>query len=282
MNKVDLNFPQLYSLYSNGMRIDQSVIQEILELPRNTLIEDLEAIIKASIDHYTFYKQQNLPEFKRCFPVHAFFLLTELKSENSLYLALAFLSQPKEFLSFWCGKYTKELLWEVVYTLGNNSPEFLKKFLLNGINPVESNKVILKAVSQIALHQPHRREEVICWYRAIVSHIINSNYQDYHYSYSLTGTVVSGILDFHGVELFNEVRILFDMNRVDKSICGDIEDFTTELRTEVQSDFQSKLYDIYERYDFILHDREYYNKMEDVKETHNYQRKGLIQSRPIN
>ena len=63
MNKVDLNFPQLYSLYSNGMRIDQSVIQEILELPRNALIEDLEAIIKASIDNYTFYKQQNLPEF---------------------------------------------------------------------------------------------------------------------------------------------------------------------------------------------------------------------------
>ncbi len=278
MNKIDLNFPQLYSFYSNGMRIDQNVIQEILELPRIPLIEDLEAIVKASIDHYNFYSMQNLPEYKRCFPVHAFFLLTELKSENSLYVALAFLSQSKEFLSFWCGKYTKELLWEVIYTLGNNELKFLQKFLLNGINSMESNKVILKAVSQIALHQPDRRQEIINWYREILHYIIKSEYKNYHYSYSLTGTVISGILDFQGVELFNEVRILFDMNRVDKSICGDIDDFTTELRTEIQSDFKNKLYEIFERYDFILTDREYYNKMEDIKESEIIQKNRLIQS----
>jgi hypothetical protein len=278
MNKIDLNLPQLYSLYSNGMRIDQSVIQEILELPRQALIEDLEAIVKASIDHFEFYKEKKLSEVKRCFPVHAFFLLTELKSDNSLYIALAFLSQPKEFLSFWCGKYTKEVLWEVIYTLGNNSLEFLKKFLLSGMNSIEANKVILKAVSQIALHQPERRDEIVNWYKGILHYIIQSSYRDYHYSYSLAGTVVSGILDFQGVELFNEVRILFDMNRVNKSICGDIDDFTTELRTEMQRDFKSKIYDIYERYDFILTDREYYSKMEDIKEVHNNLRNGLIKS----
>lgn len=278
MNKVDLNFPQLYSLYSSGMRIDQNVIQEILELPRETLIEDLEVILKASIDHFGFYQKQNLPEFKRCFPVHAFFLLAELRSENSLYLALAFLSQQKEFLTYWCGKYTKELLWEVVYTLGNNQLEFLKKSLLSGMNTTEANKVILKAISQIALHQPNRRDEVVNWYRSVVYHIMQSNYQDYHYSYSLAGAVVSGILDFQGAELLNEVRILFDMNKVDKSFCGDIDDFTTELRTEVQSDFKSKLYDINERYDFILNDRDYYNKMEDIKETNGQHGNGLIKS----
>lgn len=278
MNKVNLNFPQLYSLYSNGMRIDQNVIQEILELPREALIEDLEVILKASIDHFGLYQEQNLPEFKRCFPVHAFFLLTELKSVNSLYIALAFLSQPKEFLTYWCGKYTKELLWEVVYTLGNNQLEFLKKSLLSGMNTTEANKVILKAISQIALHQPHRRDEVVNWYKGVVYHIMQSNYQDYHYSYSLTGAVVSGILDFQGAELLNEVRILFDMNKVDKSFCGDIDDFTTELRTEVQSDFKSKLYDINERYDFILNDREYYSKMEDVKEIKSQHGNGLLKS----
>lgn len=278
MNKVDLNFPQLYSLYSNGMRIDQSVIQEILELPRESLIEDLEVIIKASIDHFEYYKKQNLPEYKRCFPVHAFFLLTELKSENSLYLALAFLSQPKEFLAFWCGKYTKELLWEVVYTLGNKDMEFLRKFLLSGVNSIESNKVILKAVSQIPLHQPERREEVVNWYKGIMHYMMQSKYDDYHYSYSFAGTLISGILDFKGVELSNEVRILFDMNRVDKSICGNIEDFTTELRTEIQSDFKNKLYEIFERYDFILTDRDYYNKLKDIKEVHGSRGNRLIKS----
>jgi len=90
--------------------------------------------------------------------------------------------------------------------------------------------------------------------------------------------VVSGILDFQGAELLNEVRILFDMNKVDKSFCGDIDDFTTELRTEVQSDFKSKLYDINERYDFILNDRDYYSKMEDVKEIKGQHGNGLLKS----
>ncbi len=257
------------------MRIDQKVIQEILELPRETLIKDLETIVIRSIDNFEHYKSLNLTEAKRAFPIHAFFILSQINSDTSLFASLAFLSQSKEALTYWCGKYTKELLWEVVYTLGNNSLEFLKGFLKTGVNSIEFNKVILKAISQIALHQPERRGEIISWYRDMIYFLMQERFDDYHYPFSLTGTVVSGILDFQGVELYNEVRILFDMNKVDKSICGDMDDFTTELRTELRRDFKSKLYDIFERYDFILTDRDYYNKMEDVKEAHNLKRSGI-------
>jgi len=269
MNKVDLNFPQLYSLYSNGMRIDQSVIQEILELPRKPLIKDLELIVKASIDFYEFYKGKNLPEFKRCFPIHAIFLLTELKSESSLYIILAFLSQPREFLNFWCGKYSKELIWEAVYTLGNKSINFLQNFLLSQPNSEETNRVIIKSVSQIALHQPERRNEIVNWYSGVINRLMKFSCNDYHYPFNLSAIVVAGILDFKGVELFNDVRILFDAGLVNKSICGDMEDFTTELRIEKESDFKNKLYDIFERYDFILNNRDYYYKMDDIKEFYN-------------
>ncbi|MBS1492706.1 MAG: DUF1186 domain-containing protein [Bacteroidetes bacterium] len=278
MNKVDLNFPQLLSLYTNGMRIDQSVIQEILELPSKPLIEDLESIIKSSIEYFEFYKTRNLPEFKKCFPIHAIFLLSELKSESSLYIILAFLSRSKEFLNFWCGKYSKELVWESVYTLGNSSTKFLQKYLLSQINSEETNRVILKAISQIALHQPSRRNEIINWYSEVLKQIMSLSYADYHYPYDLAAIVVAGILDFKGVELFNEVRILFDAGKVNKFICGDIEDFTTELRIEKESDFKSKLFDIYERYDFILNTQMYYNKMEDLKEIFRYKRRTLVKN----
>lgn len=278
MNKVDLNFPQLLSLYTNGMRIDQSVIQEILELPRKTLIEDLESIIKSAIEYFEFYKTRDLPEFKKCFPIHAIFLLTELKSESSIYIILAFLSQSKEFLNFWCGKYSKELLWESVYTLGNNSTKFLQNYLLSQINSEDTNRVILKAISQIALHQPFRRNEIINWYSEVLKNLMNLSCSDYHYHYDLAATVVAGILDFKGVELFNKVRILFDAGKVNKFICGDIEDFTTELRIEKESDFKSKLFDIYERYDFILNTQVYYNKMEDMKEILRYKERILVKN----
>jgi hypothetical protein len=278
MNKVNLNFPQLYSLYSNGMRIDKSVVQEILELPKEPLIADLETILKASIDHFSFYKSKNLAELKRCFPVHAFFLLTELKATSSLYTVLAFLSQPKEFLHFWCGNYSKELIWETVYTLGNNETDFLQKFFLSQVNTAETNRVIVKAISQIALHQPERRNEIIRWYRGVISHLLNTTYQDFHYPFELAGTVVSGILDFKGIELINDVRILYDRNKVNKSICGDINDFTTELRTEKISDFKSKVYNIFERYDFLLKSREYYIKMYDEKDSDRYLRRNLIKN----
>lgn len=276
MNKVNLHHPQLYSLYSHGMRIDHNIIQEILELPRETLIADLETIIRKSIDNFDYYKNLNLTEAKRAFPIHAFFILSEIKSEYSLFVALAFLSQPEAVLKFWCGKYTKELLWEVIYTLGNNSLKFLKSFLKAGVNSLDFNRVILKSVSQIALHQPERRTEIVNWYKDMIYFLMQAKFEDYHYPFSLTGTVVSGILDFHGVELFNEVRILFDMNKVDKSICGNMDDFTTELRTELPGDFKSKLYGIFDRYNSILNDRDYYNRMEDIKDEHNEQRSGLI------
>lgn len=279
MDRVTLINPQLYSLYCHGMRIDPKVIEEILELPYESLVNDLETIIKSSIDYSEHYQSQNFSETRRSFPIHAFFLLTELRAENSLFAVLAFLSQSNEFFQYWCGKYAKEVMWEVVYVLGNNSLESLKKFLLTGMNTPVANKVIFKAVSQVALHQPWRRNEIVEWYKDVLQYLMQFTHVDYHYSFNLTGTAIAGILDFQGVELSNEVRILYDLNKVDKSVCGDMDDFITELRTEIQSDFKSKIYGIFERYDFILNDREFYSKMEDIKETDNYLRSLLIKAK---
>ena len=45
-------------LYQNGLRIEQEILQDILALPRKTLISDLEKVLQDSIDRYTFFRDK--------------------------------------------------------------------------------------------------------------------------------------------------------------------------------------------------------------------------------
>jgi len=268
MNKPNLRLPQLYALYSNDAHLDHSLIHQFLNLPRTVLIEDLDLIIKDSIENFNYYKNINLSKEEKCFPKYALLLLSELKADSSSFIP--FISQSEEYHSFWGCSYSKDFMWQTIFALGSNKLESLKSLLLFQTNSPELDNAVTKAVSQIALHYPERREEIVNWYKAILHHFIQNHPANFNYSAPFLGTVVSNILDFWGVELYNEVSILFDLKRIDESVCGNKEDFTLELRTSTAMDFKRKVMNIYEHFDYILNENQI-GFSEDRTKTYNFQ-----------
>lgn len=105
------NHKIIEELYCNDFGINHSIVNQILKLPRETIIEDLERVAMDSLYRFEYFydkaEREGWNEKKFTFPIHAFLLLGELKSEESLPVVLNLLQQGKNILIFG----TVTLLW---------------------------------------------------------------------------------------------------------------------------------------------------------------------------
>ena len=93
---------EIQELYRYGLRIDQEILRNILALPRETLLRDLENVLLDSQRRFEFFKKKTEEnergdEQELDFPLHALFLLTELKATEKLPLILDHLGRGTIF-----------------------------------------------------------------------------------------------------------------------------------------------------------------------------------------
>ena len=91
------NHKEILDLYEYEYDIPQYILEDILALPKETLIEDLEKVLRDAVDRNDYFVA-NVMENLNFFPFHAIILLTELKSEKSLSLILEIFSYNSDFL----------------------------------------------------------------------------------------------------------------------------------------------------------------------------------------
>ena len=87
------------------MRIEKEKLKIILSLPYNSLVSDLRLILKDTIFRYEYFeklaeKSEKWQENRMSFPIHAVYLLGELKAEESLNDILETFRQGEEFIEF--------------------------------------------------------------------------------------------------------------------------------------------------------------------------------------
>ena len=104
--------PVVSDLYKNGLNINAELIDEILLLPRQSLIADMELVLNDLLCRYDFFQEEveynGWGEEDMSFPIHAFFILGQLRVEQSLPKVLEILKQDYDFLSFWFGDHRTE------------------------------------------------------------------------------------------------------------------------------------------------------------------------------
>ncbi|HCT71182.1 MAG TPA: hypothetical protein DF409_09280, partial [Bacteroidales bacterium] len=82
---------EINNLYQFGIRIPGDKLDELLALPRLSLISDLEAVLQDAVDRYGFFHELGYKEVTHSFALHALFLLGELKATESLTRILDFI-----------------------------------------------------------------------------------------------------------------------------------------------------------------------------------------------
>lgn len=108
--KPEFKHKEINWLYENGLRIDKEKLKNILKLPYDSLVSDLTLILKDTIYKYEYFKKladksEKWQESRMSFPIHAVYLLGELRAEESLDNIIDSFRQSEEFIEFCYGDF---------------------------------------------------------------------------------------------------------------------------------------------------------------------------------
>lgn len=257
------NYPEITNLYNNGLRIPQSLLREIIELRRPTLIEDLERVINDSIFRYDYFKGIEFSEETHSFVLHALLLLKEIDATESLPIIFSFLSLDEKFLNFWLGDHITESVWQCFYGFGKHNPEVLQVFLETpGIYSL-CKLAVSGALSQIVLHNPEKREEVLHIFEKVLLKFTKASLDDNLIDSEFLGMAIGNAIDCQLYELLPIIKMLFEKRFVSLEINGDYDETESYFNTKLKYSRKKKVYTIFELYDDVL------NTWHGYKEDHN-------------
>jgi hypothetical protein len=254
--RPDFKNKEITWLYENGLRIDEEKLKIILKLPYESLVSDLTLMLKDTVFRYEYFKtladkSGEWLENRLNFPIHAIYLLGELKAEESLNDILDTFRQGEEFIEFWYGDFMTGNLWEPLYYIAENQLVALKNFVLFPNIWIYARSEVSCCVGQIGLRQPDRREEVIGWFRDVFNHLAEASLEDEIIDSGFIGLAICDALDLRAPELLPVIKRLFELGYVSKSICGDFDEVEEDMFKPAESVFKNDLLNIFDRYNNI-------------------------------
>jgi hypothetical protein len=244
--------PVVDSLYENGLYIGEALINEILELPRQSLVYDLELILNDLLSRYEFFRQEvdeeGWDEDLMSFPIHAVMLLAELRAEESLPKLLEVLRQDEDFLGFWFDDHLTETIWEAIYHIGNNQLDVLKQFVQEPGLYTYVKTAVSRAVGQINYHQPERKEEVVQWYSDVLDFFNSSIFDDNVIDTEVIGLIIWEVIDLRYDKLLPVIKDLYSKQYVPEGMTGDYRSVERDIKKAQRYPHKEDLLNMADRY----------------------------------
>lgn len=247
--------PEILQLYNSGLYISKETIDEILALPKKTLIQDLHLVLQDSIDRLPYFQSQindtGWDEQTMNFAVHAIYLLGELESRESLAKILNILRQSEEYMDVYFGDFLTAALWEPVYKISRNDLDKLDKFLLEPGIYTYSKSLIADVIEQIAFHDPARKQEVINSYKKAFAFFSKCDTTANIIDSDLIALMICSAVELNAKELLPEIKALFDKEYVSTGICGNYQSIENDIKKPYPFNSAKKLLNITDRYQEI-------------------------------
>lgn len=242
---------QINNLYAYGLEIPVEKMTEILALPRETLIADLEKVLIDAVDRYPYFSKKFFEPSKAYFPLHAIYFLGQLKAEASLSQVLDFLENDKDVLHYWLGYHLTETVWLPIYLIAQHKLDLLAAFLLKPGIDTYSKAAVTTVLAQIVLHEPDKRNEVVHIFKTVLDYNNKAAVADNIIDDEFLGLLTGDLIDCGLVELLPLVKKLFDKNRISTGINGNYEAVVRECNNVIPSDYKKAIVDIFELYESL-------------------------------
>lgn len=256
-------------LYKADWNIDRKILEEILQIPRETLIKDLELVLNDAIRRYNYFSDDNPEniETNSNFPLHALFLLAELKAVESESVIFDFFTHGEEFLNFWLGDFITEELWQVFYKLFQNDFSSLTSFIKNNRVELFVRSATSNAVSLIGRENSGKRDEVIAWYSGLFDYFIANAGNKKIVNRELVDMLAGDAVDLKALELLPKIKQLFDDEIIETDSFSDsYKDSEKRMKNKNAYIHELKISkDIFDLYDRL---ENYWNNISDQSNDH--------------
>lgn len=224
LNIMNKNVYEILTDPKNNCNLSEDIIKELMALPHEELKADLENIIMYEIGQtHDDISEEELNEEPQSVILHCVILLGELGYESSLPVILELLSQNEKFINFHFGFLLNEVFVPTIYLLGKNKLDELMKFMKTPGLYTYAKYLVSPAVALIAKKEPQRREEIISWYKELLTFYSEKLKDNVCCDGTLIGLISVDIKKLNGVELLPELKTLYDTGMVDESCCGSYE-----------------------------------------------------------
>jgi len=243
--------PEIEHLYQFGFDIPENIIRELLELPTESLVQDLERVIEDAINRYEYFKDvvnnEGWDDSEYTFSLHAIFLLAEIGSESSLDTIFDLLRQGDEFLNFWFGYDLEIFLRFPVAKLSLNNTEALKEFAIEPHNCAAARNISVSALDIISSINPDRRDQVSDIFKELLQFhrdrlddesVIDSEFLSY---------LVWSCIDIGEERLLPFIKPLFERDLILETMVGTYMDVAESLKEHTPY-YESFHYSIMEHY----------------------------------
>ena len=253
--------PDIEILYDRRLTLTPEEITNLLTLPRDMFIRDLEKMIIDARQRYRyFFYEDDTQEFpdpvSASFLSHAVLFLTECKAEESLPVILGLLEEDEPFFFDWFDEYFEEIMVPAIYQLGQHQLEALKNFMFIPHLAFYPRDGVAEAVSHIVLHQPGRRSEVIHWFEDVFHYFIDHREDDAIIDTNLIGSMVVYCKWIKAIELIETIKTMFGHDLVSIDFCGPFEDVEFDLTGLISEDDTQPFLTIFEQYDYFRDEME--------------------------
>lgn len=260
------NHPEIDWLYQEDIGIPREKLRKILELPRKTIVEDLETVLSDAVLRYGYFSESD-DEKETAFLLHALLLLTELGSIESLPKILELFEYDDKFLEFWFGDHLTSTLWQVFYTLGRNQINLLKEFLIKpGIDGFAKGAVS-EGLCQMVFHHPGMKTEIESVYFEVFTLFSSDDVEENLIDSEFLAMAVGDCIDVRMKSLLPIIKKLHDKDFVDLSVNGPFEKVEGYFRIPPKHSEKRAIKSIFDLYDDILKSWAGYAREREKEET---------------
>lgn len=223
--------PEIEKFLEMNEFLDDTVINNILSLPRETAIKDLEQILFRTLFEYT---EEDYDNGNYYILPHAVWFLYAFEAVESAPLIQYLLLMGDETREYWYGDVYNENTWFIFFLFieQNTHPHHLFEILYKPNLNAYSKTALTDAMEQMAYHHPERRQEVIGWFDDLLQFYIDNREDKNILDATMVGAIEYIALNLRATELLPKLKILHEMECIDEMMCGDYEMVEEEMNSE--------------------------------------------------
>jgi len=218
------NHPEVEIFYQFSGNIDRKKVHEIMSLPRQSLIEDMQTMLHDYIERYSYFSIQEDNDALSTFPVHALFVLSSLRAEEALETMLFLMKQIEIFEESWGLDIISDESWEYFYWMGKNQTTKLKEFILTPDTDPYMRCSISDTILQIALHHPDRKQEIIEWQTDVIDTLLANINNKHIFNKELLTSLILDIMIIGDTNILPLIKRSIDTGEVSSEEIGSFEE----------------------------------------------------------
>lgn len=224
--------PEVAAIYGYKEEMPKSAMDEIMALPRPTLIADLIALLSDSMYRYNYFLHENTI-LSHHFAEDALYFLGALQAEEALDTILDFCSHGEVFEEFWLGEGFRSFPYILNAVAWNQLPK-LEAFVRAPRKHPTVKAMLVLSVLQLGLHRPEQRETCLDWLKKMAEYLTDNVENPDIFDSHLFVNVHEAMIELCDQTCLPLIEKACHLDAYTKDFLGDFEKIVSELEKPIE------------------------------------------------